>query len=460
MTSLALSMIVRDAAATLRQCLESVRGIADEIVIGDTGSADSTLEIARELGARIIEIPWANDFSAARNAVLAEVRCNWVLSLDADEILDPEAGKSLRKLLGESAAAGYQVSIRNYVLSLEDRIWDRPAQPNDFRLPAAKAYPAYVDHENVRLFRRDPRIHFVGRVHESVGPRIEELGMRLGHATFLIHHFGLAANAETRARKNIFYRELGRLKISEMPDNAQAHLELGLVELDNFGNLHEALSLFERACELKPRLGVAWFFAGLVHFKTGNYDDALRCLRQAEGCGHATPFVAETIGDALYNQAYFSQAVNAYKKALKHFPNSPLLESKLGLAIVRNGSIEQGLKRIRRSVEQQPHLGELHDRLILSLVWLERTKEAAIAAEGKLRGVRSLVPMDFLRAATLWTKQSNWARATAMLHVGLQVLPGNALITQALREICAQEGTRAEELVESLNSGAQRTSGN
>ena len=58
--------------------------------------------------------------------------------------------------------AGYQVSIRNYVLSLEDRIWDRPAQPNDFRLPAAQAYPAYVDHENVRLFRRDPRIFFVG----------------------------------------------------------------------------------------------------------------------------------------------------------------------------------------------------------------------------------------------------------------------------------------------------------
>ena len=76
--------------------------------------------------------------------------------------------------------AGYQVSIRNYVLSLEDRVWDRPAQPNDFRLPAAQGYPAYVDHQNVRLFRRDPRLIFVGRVHESVGPSIEAAGLRLG----------------------------------------------------------------------------------------------------------------------------------------------------------------------------------------------------------------------------------------------------------------------------------------
>ena len=94
MTSLALSMIVRDAAAgRCAQCLESVRGVADEIAIGDTGSTDATIAIAREFGARIIEIPWADDFSAARNKVLAEFRSEWVLALDADEILDPESGQ-------------------------------------------------------------------------------------------------------------------------------------------------------------------------------------------------------------------------------------------------------------------------------------------------------------------------------------------------------------------------------
>src|SRR5271154_6187248 len=67
MPKIARSMIVRDSAATLRACLESVRGVADEIVIADTGSTDDTLAIAREFGARTIEIPWENDFAGARN---------------------------------------------------------------------------------------------------------------------------------------------------------------------------------------------------------------------------------------------------------------------------------------------------------------------------------------------------------------------------------------------------------
>lgn len=151
MSRIALSMIVRNAAATLGACLQSVRDVVDEIVIADTGSTDSTVEIARASAARVIEIPWHNDFSDARNRSLAEVRANWVLVLDADEVLDPGAKSVIPNLAKERDVAGYQVSIRNYFLSLEDRIWDQPAKPNDSLLPEAKAFPAYVEHENVRF---------------------------------------------------------------------------------------------------------------------------------------------------------------------------------------------------------------------------------------------------------------------------------------------------------------------
>jgi tetratricopeptide (TPR) repeat protein len=439
-------MIVRDASATLRACLDSVRDVVEEIVIADTGSADATPAIAREYGARVLHIPWENDFAAARNRALAEIQAEWVLSLDADEVLEPSAATLIPDLLNSESASGYQVTIRNYVLSLEDRIWDRPAKLNDSPLACARIYPAYVEHENVRLFRRDPRIFFVGRVHESVGSRIEESGLRLGRANFLIHHFGLAADAEARAQKNRSYRELGKLKVVEMPSNPQAHLELGLVELDNFGNLKEALACFERACQLNPKLGVAWFFAGLAHFRLGQYRDSLRCLKQADEHGHATPAVVETIGDAYYNLGEFPEAVRAYGQALKLAPESLLLESKLGLAVIRAGRIEEGLEKIQRAVQQQPGLAELQDRLILSLVWLDRTTEAAVAAEGKLRAVKAPSPNDFLRSASLWAKLGNWARATAVLHVGLQICPQNAVLQQALAELAAQQGPQVHEL--------------
>jgi len=451
MLTLALSMIVRNAAATLKACLESVRGVVNEIVIADTGSTDATKQIAREFGAHVIDILWDNDFAAARNLAMAEVKADWVLVLDADEMLDSGAVAAIPALLASPNVAGYQVRIRNYVLSLEDRIWDRPAKPNDGALAAASAYPAFVEHENVRLFRRDPHVYFVGRVHESVGPRIEECGFHLGFATFVIHHFGLAADAETRARKNRFYRELGKLKVVEMPTNAQAHLELGLVELDNFGNVEEALTCFDRACELNPKFGVAWFFAGIAHFRLSHYQESLRCLLRAEKLGRVTSAVVEMIGDVHYNLGELSDAVRNYQRALKQPQDIPVLQSKIGLALVRSGQEEEGLASLRRALQKQPQRPDLHDRLVTALVWLGQIPDAAVAGEAKLRSVSAPSSGDFVRSASLWARSGNWARATAVLHVGLKVFPNDPGLEKALRGLAADSGPRVAELVETLS---------
>src|SRR5579863_4634745 len=128
MTTLGISMIVRDAAKLLPDALASVHELSAEICIADTGSRDDTIAIATQSGARVICIPWTNDFAAARNLALAELHTDWILSLDADERLDASAAKLLPPLLENSAVAGYQVTIRNYVLSLQDRVWDRAAK--------------------------------------------------------------------------------------------------------------------------------------------------------------------------------------------------------------------------------------------------------------------------------------------------------------------------------------------
>jgi glycosyltransferase involved in cell wall biosynthesis len=455
MPKLALSMIVRDAASTLGACLSSAKGIVDEIVIADTGSVDLTPDIAKEYGAHTLHIPWEDDFASARNQALDATTADWILSLDADEQLDSEAASLIPSLLGSGAVGGYLVTIRNYVLSLEDRIWDRPATANNSKWAPVQFYPAYVEHENVRLFRRDARIRFVGRVHESVGSTVEKSGLSLVHAPFLIHHFGLAADQETRARKNIFYRELGRQKIVEMPNNPQAYLELGIVELDNFGNVAEALEYFKRACELKPSLGVAWFFAGLAQFKLKEHREAIRCLKMAQKRGHLTSLVAETIGDAHYNLGEFPQAVRAYKQAAKSAQDSLLLESKLGLASLRAGDVEGGLEKIRASVQTQPLQPELHDRLILSFVWLGRVLEAAEAAERKLQSVRLPRPGDFMRTATLWANLGEWKRSAAVLHVGSVIYPNNEVLKQALTELSGQAGVN--DVIEKLTADVQLT---
>jgi cellulose synthase/poly-beta-1,6-N-acetylglucosamine synthase-like glycosyltransferase len=66
-----LTMIVRNEEHNLTHCLESVKGLFDEIIIVDTGSRDRTIEIARSFGARVFDFVWVDDFAAARNAALA-----------------------------------------------------------------------------------------------------------------------------------------------------------------------------------------------------------------------------------------------------------------------------------------------------------------------------------------------------------------------------------------------------
>ena len=84
MPTLGLSMIVKNEATTLRQCLQSVSGVVSQIVIADTGSTDGTAGIAREFGATVISVPWENHFAKARNAALRLMETDWILVLDAD----------------------------------------------------------------------------------------------------------------------------------------------------------------------------------------------------------------------------------------------------------------------------------------------------------------------------------------------------------------------------------------
>jgi tetratricopeptide (TPR) repeat protein len=434
MPTLALSMIVRNAERDLADCLQSARAVVDEIIVTDTGSRDSTIEIARNAGARVVSIPWENDFAKARNLSLAEVSSDWVLVLDADERLDRNAETLLPALLVNPRVAGYQVTLRNYVTSLTSRVWDRPARRNDSSYLPARIYPAYIDHENVRLFRRHPEIYFTGRVHETVGWRILSGKRGIGNSGLIIHHMGMVRDSTERARKNLFYLGLGKQKAVEMPDNSQAHFELGLSQLENSGDVRDGLVSFERACDLNPQFGISWFFRGLCHFRLDEFRRALECFLQANAVGHSTAWLTEMMGDSHYNLGSYSTARDCYRQALKHDPSSALLESKLGLAEARTGEHNKGLRRLRRAIEGDPANGELYDRLIMVELWLNRLAEGAETAEQKLKAI-SPEAQDFLRAASIRSKMQQYRQAAEILRQGVALFPDSEPLRSNLNQV-------------------------
>jgi len=441
MNSLTLSMIVRDAAEFLPACLGSVRGLVQEMVIADTGSFDDTIAIAEQSGARVLRIPWTDDFAEARNRALAEVRTDWVLVLDADEQLDATAAACVPPLLADRTTAGYQVPIRNYIISASERLYDPPPKTNDSLLPCSSVYPAFLEHENVRLFRHDPEVYFIGRVHESVRPRITATHGLLGRASFCIHYFGLALGEAVKLRKNEAYREMGRRKIAELPQDWQAHFDLGLLELEQFKDYVSAQSLFSRACDLNPRAGIAWFFLGRTYSRMGYFEDALNALRQASGVGHRSALLDEIRGDVHYNLGQFEEARTSYEATLKRDPANCAARAKLGLATVRCGKAEKGIHLLRSAIAAAPAVPELYEGLLLALVFLGRLQEAAEVAQQKLQAVPSPYVGDYIRAASLWAQLNQWSKAVQLIEWGLQAYPNDPDLNRALGETLAEMGS-------------------
>ena len=422
MPSVGLSMIVKNGAETLRPCLESVRGVVQQIVIADTGCTDDTCSIASEFGADIISVPWENDFAKARNAALEPIKTDWVLILDADEELDRDAVKNMPGLMRAADIGGYLTPIRNYVGIRFSRGWDRTSVPNDGRHPRAKDAPAYFTHENCRFFRRDPKIYFTGRVHELVENQVQALGYKLKMANFCIHHFGQMAETEVRDDKAVFYRELLRLRVQDQPEDPLGWVQLGLQEYEQFKNPEEALRCFARCLEIEPRVNEAWLFTGMIYIDLGKNEEALRALENDRREGTATALREQLKGDALQNLGKFKDARLAYRRALKlGGAEDPLLESKLGYTEVKSGQKNTGLSKLRRAARAVPGMFAIHDRLMKACIMADRLSEAAEVAENLADALDH--PKFYVRAASIRAQLQQWDEAARILSRGRQRFP-------------------------------------
>ena len=117
MPTWSLCMIVKNEEAVLERCLNSAAALADEIIVVDTGSTDATKEIAGRFTDRIYDFPWRDDFAAARNFSFSKAEGDYLMWLDADDVL-PEA--SLRLLLEEKARLNADVILLPYETAFDE----------------------------------------------------------------------------------------------------------------------------------------------------------------------------------------------------------------------------------------------------------------------------------------------------------------------------------------------------
>ncbi|MGQ9712860.1 MAG: tetratricopeptide repeat-containing glycosyltransferase family 2 protein [Desulfotomaculales bacterium] len=334
--TITLAMIVRDEEKNLADCLESVRGAVDEIVVVDTGSSDRTVEIARRYTNKVYRYPWNDDFSAARNFALDRASSQWILSLDADEELDTTAGDLRTVALTGEGRDAFLLPLHNRT-SQDDESFTR----------------FYV----LRFFRNRPEYRFQGRIHEQVhvsGP--EKLGLAQGP---VIWHKEVPVKERNRKRcRNL---ALLRRVLDEDPTNPFLQYYIGLewlglgqagkalpflrraragLPVDNvlfrpaavrslvtclraLGQLDEAICACLEDCAKMPSYADLFFDGGILFEEKDEYEIAIRWFSEALRSGPPTSLYSHTNGTesflSLYHLGYCHEKLGRLEEARDHY---------------------------------------------------------------------------------------------------------------------------------------------
>lgn len=310
---ISLCMIVKNEERNLPRCLESVQGQVDEIIVVDTGSTDTTAQVAARYGAQVVNFPWVNDFSAARNTSLDHASGDWVLWLDADEELLPSSdGKSLRQMAGSSEVDAYLVPVQNMKLD-----------------------GSFTAHLAVRFFKKLEGIRFEGKAHESVGDWLLRHGARLERSPVAIRHWGYAVSDDQLRKKLERNLDLLMAHVEKNPDDSYAHYYIGMsliVKKDFEGGYRHLVKAHKLDPPTPNMKCLVLNMLSYYHMHHGNYAEAEKLARQSLAITPLQHTAKLYLGIALYNQKKFREALPLLQGAYQ-FQRLPLERRRSDLSL-------------------------------------------------------------------------------------------------------------------------------
>lgn len=225
-------MIVYNEEKCIRNSLKSFVEVSDEIIVVDTGSTDSTLTIAKDYNCKIIHHDWDDDFAKARNKGLAEASGQWILVLDADEILDSGSIPHLVSLINNSNSDAFSLIFYNYFGSFN------------------KDY--YFIDNSYRLFRNTGKIKFSGRIHEEITSTLDTDVLIRETSSIKVHHYGYLDEVIKSKKKTNRNLKILNKSLEENPNDFRSLYALA-VENINKEQYVEAHSILNNLFYVLPK---------------------------------------------------------------------------------------------------------------------------------------------------------------------------------------------------------------
>ncbi|MGC9156448.1 MAG: tetratricopeptide repeat-containing glycosyltransferase family 2 protein, partial [Ferrimicrobium sp.] len=346
-----LCMIIKDEEEYLGDALHSVEGLADEIIVYDTGSSDHSIEIAESYGAKVILGEWRDDFAWARNQTLDHAAGQWILWIDADERV--RGDKDALRLRLEDPFAPYE----SYSIRIQN---------------ATGAGLTSMEHFANRIFRRKD-CYWRGAIHETVWYRdnrrtnyaIRAPEIHLEHLGYL----DASLAGRNKADRNI--------SVSDQNESADSPEEVALHKARSLtmgGRFDEAIELLETKVlgrDSPAMHRIALLMLGVWYRVVGRYDDAKGILAQYSDAEIDPAFAEAEYAQLAFVQEDFDQAL-LHANRVTHFVAdrdgltvSP--DNLAGLkarALAQLGRHEEAAQTILGALQRgvlEVHLGELID---------------------------------------------------------------------------------------------------
>jgi tetratricopeptide (TPR) repeat protein len=415
---LTVCMIVRDERDNLEQILPTVVGHADDVVVVDTGSTDGTPDVVRRFGARLFDRPWDDDFAAARNRGLEEVRTSHVLWLDADDRIDGEGLRAVRDRIRETPERAWLLLLVN----------------------SSREASTVSSCWQLRVFPSRPEHRFRGRIHEQVQESLNRTGTKTERLDVTITHTGYERSEDVlrKSRRNL---EMLRREINEGKDdiNVLYHfvkaasrcgeldeaarvsrrcvenappgtpeeiiqavaLQWSRLELQR-GNHDAAREVLDGAIERRPDDPLARFFLGDLYRRQGDLHAALRELEAARAAPIRTGMlplpvaglflairvqlgeVREMLGDS-------AGAVHVYREAHAEYPEDQGIARALARALVGSGATAEA-RAVLRAVRDTP---EHHNEILQLKASIAFNDGEDAQAEDLFRQVETASPRHY-----------------------------------------------------------------
>ena len=408
---LTVAMVVRDAEDLLSSTLDSVRAIADEIIVVDAGSKDRTPGIATEDGASVFQMEWSDDFSAVRNYGWNRATGDWLLWLDAGEYLAPEEAQSLRRFIDSDADA-----VKAYMMVVE--------------VPPADGEICGQQIGQVRLVPNYTSLRFAGRVREDLLPAVTSTGLGLQGLPWRIHRTGRDHDPTMKRAKAQRDLQLAELELQQHGRSARS-LNTAAEASSILGERTKAKQMFREALALSEpgSTDMLESYYGVLTADDGvpsSLPDQVEICLQALDAFPCDAQLLCAMGSYLQLQEQSELAARAYETAYRfgqvrpdawHMSNvSEVAAVCSALAWQLDGKIDRAQAVLEHAVAAN-YVSERIRRLLIQIYILRDLRQKALDQVNMLLGdsVDREALRTAVRGACLASRQQ-WAKSTTYLE--------------------------------------------